>query len=217
MTAKPSGCAGCPLEHKGKGFVPDTIAKRSKYLFISEAPGSLEVAKSKCLEGKPGFVLKQWGLKAVPTLQLAMERNEITFAHTLRCMPPELQGRAYPKGEDREGAERQCRQYDPPVSEYGTVVLLGDAPQRLWFREELDAEDASDRAIRHDVKGVMGRIGRVYEKDGTRYVFAPHPAYVLRQPALVQHLQESLRIASNCETMLVPHYMNWQDAITELA
>lgn len=214
---KPSGCAGCPLEHKGKGFVPDKIAKRPTYLFIGEAPGGNEVTASEPFVGKAGFVLKQWGVKAVPQLQLAMERGEVSLGNTLRCLPPEVQGRPYPKGDERVQAETQCRQYDPDHSQYTTVVLFGDSPQRVWFRDELSAEDASDRAIRHDLKGVMGRVGRVYERNGVRYVFAPHPAFVLRQPALVQHLQESLRIASGCETMLVPNYMKWTDAMEELA
>jgi uracil-DNA glycosylase family 4 len=215
-TSKPAGCAECPLREKGLGFVPDKVAPRPKYLFIGEAPGKNEVAESEPFVGKAGFVLKQWGVRAVGPMQLAMERGEVTLANTLRCLPPEVQGRPYPKGDEKLQAEACCSQYNQPLDAYSTVVLFGESPQRRWFNEELTNEDASDKSLRRDLKGVGGRIGRVYERNGKRFVFAPHPAWVLRQPSLVQHLQESLKIAANTERMLAPDYLSWTNALQEL-
>lgn len=218
MLVKPAGCAACPLYTKGRGFVPDTISKKQKIRFIGEAPGTNEIGEGVPFVGKAGFVLKQWLMKAVPTLQLAFDRGEISLANTLRCLPPEIQGRPYPKGEEKEQAELCCRQYDTPLGTTETVILLGESPQRAFFGPELSAEDASDRRLGRDVKGVTGRIGRVIERDGVRYVFAPHPAYILRQPAMVQHGQEALRIASNTERMIEPaYYQDWNAALQEIA
>lgn len=214
---KPAGCDACPLRDKGVGFVPDKVAKKPRILFIGEAPGKNEIVQGEPFIGDAGFVLKNWLMKAVSYIQLAWDRGEITIGNTLRCLPPEVQGRPYPKGDERLQAESCCRQYDNFTEDIHTVVLFGDSPQRAWFREELEAEDASDRRLGRDVKGVMGRVGRVYERDGKRWVFAPHPAFILRQPAIVEHGQQSLHIASGQERVVEPDYVPWEDALKELA
>lgn len=217
LLKKPAGCDGCSLQMKGVGFCPDRPAKNvAKYAFIGEAPGKNEVEKGEPFVGKAGFVLENWLVRAVPMLQLAKEKGEIMYANTLRCLPPEVQGRPYPKGEDRAIAEVQCRQYDNIPDSVETVVLFGDSPQRVWFKDELAAEDAAARRLGRDAPGVMGRVGREIEKDGKRYVFAPHPAFILRQPALVQHGQNSLKIAANTEKKMEPDYIRWEDAVNEI-
>jgi uracil-DNA glycosylase len=216
MLQKPKGCEGCPLEQKGKGFCKDKPAKKPRYLFIGEAPGKNEIDKGEPFIGKAGFVLENWLVRAVSSIQLAKEKGEIMYANTLRCLPPEIQGRPYPKGEERLLAEAHCRQYDDFPESVHTVVLFGDSPQRCWFGEEIDAEDAAARRLGRDTPGVMGRVGRELEKSGKRWVFAPHPAFILRQPALVGHGQNALKIASNTEQRLEPEYVKWNEAIGEL-
>lgn len=217
MLKKPDGCDGCPLKDKGKGYCKDKPAKKkAKYLFIGEVPDKSEINVGEPFAGRAGFVLKNWLIRAVGDLQLAEEKGEITYANTLRCLPPEFQKRAYPKGEEKTLAEAHCRKYDNFPETVETVVLFGDAPQRYWFGEELDAEDAAARRLGRDAPGVMGRIGREYMKDGKRWVFAPNPAFILSQPALVQHGQNSLKIAANTEKLIEPEYTKWQDAIEEL-
>jgi len=214
---KPNGCEGCPLKDKGQGFCPDRKAqKQAKYLLMGEAPGKNEILKGEPFVGKAGFVLDNWLIRAVPRIQLAKERGEIMYANTLRCLPPEVQGRPYPRGEEKLLAEAQCRVYDSFPESIHTVVLFGDSPQRCFFREELEAEDASDKRLGRDLKGVMGRIGREYMKDGKKWVFAPHPAFILRQPALVQHGQEALKIASGEQQVVEPEYYSWESALEEL-
>lgn len=219
MIPKPNGCIGCSLHDKGKGFCPDKIAKAPKYVLIGEAPGKNEIAGDTPgpFVGKAGFVLHQWLIKAVPVLKIAMERGEVTLMNTLRCLPPEIQGRAYPRGEEKLQAEAHCRQYDNIPDTVHTLVLFGESPQRAWFGTELEAEDLVDRKLGHQVKGVMGRVGRVYERDGRRWVFAPHPAYILRQPSLVMHGQQALRIAVQEAKVLEVDYMDWDTAVREVA
>lgn len=215
MTTKPITCEGCPLHSKGKGFVPDQRVTNPDYIIFGEAPGSAEISAGKPFQGKAGFVLKNWLIRQVPQLQLADEKRKVSYMNVLKCLPPEVQGRPYPKGQEKLDAERHCSQYMAPL-DAETVVLCGESPQRYFFQDELAREDASDRSIKHDLKGVMGRVGRTYMRNGITYVFAPHPTYILRQPALVGHGVEALRIATKCETLMEPNYMAWNDAMQEL-
>jgi hypothetical protein len=168
--------------------------------------------------GRAGWVLKEWLIKAVPQLRLAWEKGEIGLANTLRCLPKEIQGRAYPRGSEKIQAEANCRQYDSKSAfeSAHTVVLFGESPQRCWFGTELALEDLTDRKLGHDVKGVMGRIGRTYERDGKTWVFAPHPAFILMQPSLVAHGQEALKIAAGVDNVLTVDYMDWGQVMQEL-
>jgi len=216
MLQKPDGCKDCPLKDKGKGFVPDIIQPNAEYVFIGEAPGKHEITEGKPFVGQAGYVLKEWLLKAVSPLRLKYEQNRISIGNTLRCLPPEIQGRAYPRGAERISAERCCRQYDNLGSAH-TIILFGESAQRCWFGPELEAEDLTDRRLGHDIKGVMGRIGRVYVKEGRRYVFAPHPAWILRQPSLVEHGQQALKIAAEVDKTLDITYTNWDSCLRELA
>lgn len=216
MIKKSQGCDGCPLQTKGIGYCPDKHAPKVKYMIIGETPDKTEINKGVPFGGRAGFVLDNWLIRAVPELRLAKEKGEVSYMNTLRCLPPEVQGRAYPKGEDKELAEAHCRTYDNIPATVHTVVLLGEAPQRLWFGTELNDEDASDRRLGRSVKGVMGRIGREYIKDDKRWVFGPNPASILRQPALVQHGQMSLKIAANVDKAVEPDYIKWDVALQEL-
>lgn len=219
---KPEGCRGCPLHDKGQGFCPDKVAPRAAYLFIGEAPGKHEIIHTEQrpaqpFVGKAGFALHQWLIRAVPQLQVAVERGAVTFANTLRCLPPEVQGRPYPKGQEKVDAEAQCRQYDHFTPEIRTVVLFGESPQRVWFKDELEAEDLTDRKLGRDAKGVAGRMGRVYQKAGKTWVFAPHPAWILRQPSLVEHGQACLKIAAGTDTEVAVAYTGWEQAMGALS
>ena len=217
MLVKPETCEGCSLYASGKGYCPDKIAPHARYVFWAEAPGRNEIIQHEPFVGKAGYVLKNWLMHAVLLFKVAFERGEITFANTLRCLPPEIQGRAYPRGEDRRLAEQHCRQYDPSLDGVETIVLFGEAPQRVWFDEELRLEDATDKRLGHDLKGVSGRIGREYLKGGKRWILAPHPAYILRQPALVAHGQAALKIAANQERVVDVEYVPWEAGMEALA
>lgn len=213
---KPSGCVGCPLADAGKGFCPDQLVPNPEYTIYGEAPGSTEIGVGRPFEGKAGFVLKNWLMHAVPALKIAAERKKVSYRNILHCLPPKVANRPYPTGAIKLEAEAQCGQYRSPDIDAPVVILCGEVPQRWFFAEELDAEDATDRSLGREAKGVMGRIGRVYEKNNRKYVFAPHPAFVLRQPALVTHGQRALEIAVGQSKELEPDYQNWERAMEEL-
>lgn len=210
-------CEGCPLAQTGKGFCPDQLVSKPEYTIYGEAPGTTEIQKGRPFEGKAGFVLKNWLMHAVPTLKIAAERGRVSFRNILHCLPPVKAGRPYPTGKDRDAAEAHCAQFRSPELDAPVVILCGEVPQRYFFGEELDAEDAVSKSLGHDLKGVTGRIGRVYQKNDRTYVFAPHPAYILRQPSLMTHGQRALEIAVGSSQELEPTYMGWEIAMEELA
>lgn len=216
MLQKPNGCSACPLLQTGRGFVPDQIVENEEYCIFGEAPGTTEIGEGKPFVGRAGFVLRSWLIRAVPQLQIALEKNRISFRNILHCLPLEQKGRPYPTGETKREAEGCCKQYHSEIKAK-TVILCGDVSQRYFFSEELEAEDASDRRLGRDAKGVMGRIGRTYERDGKRFIFAPHPAFILRQPALVQHGQQALSIAVGKDKELEPAYVSWKEALETLS
>lgn len=217
MIQRPNTCEGCPL-HKTSvpGFCPDKIPVESEILFVAEAPGKNEIIKGEPMVGQAGFVLKNWLMPAAPQIKIADEQGKVGIANVLRCLPKEVQGKPYPKGQDKRDAERMCRQYDHMPTTVRTVILFGENAQHLHFGPELEEEDAASRTIGREPKGVMGRIGRVVERDGIRWVFAPHPAYILRQPSLVQHGQEVLKIAANNFETVVPDILPWHIALQEI-
>ena len=194
---KPQDCARCSLANLGVGFVPDLVHPNALFEVRGERPWKHELAANAPFSGQAGFVLKQWGLAAVPQMRVALERQQVDLTNTLRCLPRSLSPKdTYPtKRADQLAAEECCSQYNKSAAP--VVILAGEHAQRSTFRAELDAEDAVDRSLGHDLKGMMGRIGRQYTRDGRRYVFAPHPSAVLRSPYLVAHLQAALRIAAN--------------------
>lgn len=194
---QPETCTGCPLYGRGIGFVPDKSSGISPALIlIGEAPGKNEVAQGIPFVGQAGFVLTNWLLRAVPDLQYLADSGRIYFGNTLRCLPPATNGRNYPVGDERKLAESHCRQYDAWQESKVPVVLLGEIPQRYWFKEELADEDRRDRKGGRDIKGVWGRVGKTYHKAGRKYIFAPHPSAILRDPRLVEQGQIALKIAS---------------------
>jgi uracil-DNA glycosylase family 4 len=213
---KPDGCNGCVLQASGRGYVPDDVPAMAEIIIRGEAPARVECEVGRPFQGQAGFVLKEWLLKAVPELQVALEKGRVGFSNNLKCWPPEVSGRPYPTGDTKRASEEHCKQYTAWPSSVKTVILCGEHPQRQFFGPELEAEDLTDRQLGREPKGVMGRIGRVYERDGVRWVFAPHPAYILRQPALVGQGQEALRIAANTAKFEDPKVLAWLEAITEL-
>jgi uracil-DNA glycosylase len=213
---KPSSCNGCPLQTTGRGFVPDLIPTKAEVIIRGEAPARVECEQGKPFVGQAGFVLKEWLLKAVPELQILLERGKIGFSNNLKCWPPEVSNRPYPMGETKRLAEEHCKQYTLWPDAVKTIILCGEHPQRQYFGDELANEDAVSRSLGREPKGVMGRIGRVYERDNKRWVFAPHPAYILRQPALVQHGQEAMQIATQSAKEVEPEMVKWDMAVKVL-
>jgi uracil-DNA glycosylase len=57
--------------------------------------------------GKSGALLNQWVLP-----QVGLRRDELFIDNTLRCLPPRVDDKNYPVGDEKKQAERCCRHYD---------------------------------------------------------------------------------------------------------
>lgn len=204
MLPKPPECSNCPLFQTSTGFgydrlgdkpvLADTDLSHVKLVVWLEALGNTEVAQGLAIVGDSRFVIEQWGFRAVPELQVMNERGEILYGNTLRCKPRKNGDRAYPIGEERMAAEQVCRQYDRLPNPTVPVLLCGEIAQRLFFRQELLEEDNADKKQGREIKGMQGRLGRVWQKEGRYFIFGPHPAYIMRQPQFIEHLHQVLRI-----------------------
>lgn len=193
---KPAACSGCPYETDGVGFVPDTIVLDPLFVLQGDRPWKTEAAFGQPFAGQAGFVLKQWGIGVVPALKMALDRQRISLCNTLRCLPRSLEeSQRKQRSREHAAAVEHCRVH-ATAAPSATHVLLGEVAQRAYFAAEMDAEDAAERAAGREIPGIMGRIGRVYKRNGVRFVFAPHPSWVLRSPRMVAHLQRALSIAA---------------------
>ena len=233
MLPKPPACSSCALVNIGKGYCPDKEVASPLYVFIGEAPGKNELVKGEPFVGDAGYVLHNWGIVAVPEIRLAWEAGRIWLGNTIRCLYPKAKvtDRPYPTGTEQDSAEECCGQYDgwavpsrpsdkscpePPNTQQQAikaVVLFGEVPQRLWFGAELEDEDDTDRRAGRRPKGVLRRVGRVRVRYGWRFVFAPHPAWVMREPSLYEHLEKALTIASGREASQPIQHVPWEAAL----
>ena len=212
-------CSGCSLEHSGRSFGYDRLGNKPlsvndidkvKLVVWLEALGRREAEQGLALVCDSRFVLEQWGFRAVPELQLMNDRSQIAFCSSIRCQPPKIKDKNYPIGEIRTIAEKQCRQYDILPPSNIPILMLGEKAQQLWFRQELLDEDKTDQRLGREIKGLMGRLGRVWEKDGRQWIFGPHPTFIMRQPQLIEHLHAVLRITLSVlkgtrDVLTVPH------------
>ena len=65
------------------------------------------VRKGVPIVGKTGFELVSWVFPNV-----GLSRRELFVDNTIRCLPPKTKQGAYPKGDERKGAEKACRMWD---------------------------------------------------------------------------------------------------------
>ena len=124
--SKAPGCAGCPWETIGRGYVPADGPARSPIAFLGEAPWIDELAVGIPFAGAAGamvsriFRRNQW------------TREQYRFDNTIRCAPPILEMTQIP---GFAGAVTHCRQYsDQTLAEdHAVVVPLGNTAIRRVF------------------------------------------------------------------------------------
>lgn len=123
MLQKPSGCFGCPLESRGKGFAPPVGPKSSPLLFVGEALGEVEATRGIPFVGPAGKVLDHI------LRRRGLDRQEQRIANLVSCQPPNdwLDGAPW-----EYEAVNHCRQYLEPVlqEDHKVVVALGGSATR---------------------------------------------------------------------------------------
>jgi len=164
---KPAGCKGCPLEHIGKGFVPDEQHANPRLIIQGEAPGTDEVDAGQPFVGKAG-----WWLWKNILEQAGVTRDDCYIGNTLRCLPPvNKAGEFYPVGSTKVVAEQHCRQYDRHTKEASNVPLM------LFGAHAMSVRLGTDR--------VSQWHGHIASVDGRVTGCTYHPAAVMRQPNLL--------------------------------
>ena len=117
---KPSGCAGCSLEHAGWGFAPPSGPRGARITIIGEALGGEEA-----IQGAP-FVGAAGGVLSRVLHRVGIDRDSVRIANVVSCRPPGdlLVGTRY-----EDHAIATCRQFLQPVlddvPENGVVVPVG--------------------------------------------------------------------------------------------
>ncbi len=192
MRKKPEGCAGCPLERTGRGFVRP-VKEDKKYMLLvqGEAPGSEEIAEGRPFVGQAGKTLR---LLVLPFA--GVTADQVFFDNTLRCLPPSnAMGEAYPTGESRKRAEQHCRQYDVWDEFPKDVPLLcvGGKAQEMWFPG----------------KNISDIHGHIEIRNGRAIGCTFHPSFVNRTslnvlPLVIAEVRNLLEAAKRPELLRRP-------------
>lgn len=101
---KTEGCGSCPYNLTGQGFAPDHVPANPKLAFLAEAAGETEMMERAPLVGSTGRMFFHQLLHPI-----GLKREDVILANVLRCHPPL---NAYPIGQMRKDAEKQCRKWD---------------------------------------------------------------------------------------------------------
>ena len=162
-------CTGCPLHSTRTNLVFGRGNEKASLLFVGEAPGAKEDATGEPFVGAAGKLLDLY-LEAVD-----LTRDDYYIANILKCRPPQ----------NRDPSPEEIRACTPFLEEQierirpKLIVCLG----RI----------AAMRLIREDFR-ITEEHGRVFEKDGRRYLAVFHPAALLRDPrkkeAMLQDFKE---------------------------
>lgn len=168
MASKPSGCAGCPYEHSGKGFneahrgnvaVAGGDLTRSNVLFVAEAPSRQEATDGTNLTGGSGTVLTSLCKEA------GFDRLQYPSTHVIRCSPPNHET-------PDPVAIEYCRKYlekDLITIQPNLIVGLGNAP--LHAIVGLD--------------NVLLRRGSLYDSPYGKYLAILQPAHIMKERMLL--------------------------------
>lgn len=112
---KPSGCVGCPLEHRGDGFAPAEGPLAAWLLLVGEALGTVEAMTGRPFMGDAGGMLQRlFNL-------LGWTRDAVRIHNVINCHPPN------DWFDDRapwyHGALNHCRYLDDSLNSGPSVVV----------------------------------------------------------------------------------------------
>jgi DNA polymerase len=181
-------CTACPLEQNTTQAVPGIlVGDRADIMLIGEGPGADEDRLGKPFVGRAGQLLQT-------TLQELNITNNIYVTNIVKHRPPKNR-KPLPSEMDTCGEKFLLREIF--IREPKAIVCLGRTAAEYFFLQKKILVRHNYLANYH-----IGRIrGQTFEiESGVRRipVFCTwHPAYILRNPALLDELKEDLRKA--CE------------------
>lgn len=162
-------CKMCELHKERKKAVPGDGSPTARVVFVGEAPGYEEDKKGKPFVGKSGNLLMS-KIKEI----LGLDRSEVFITNIVRCRPP--QNRTPEKNEIEK-----CTPYlleELNIIDPQLVVALGaPAAKVLLMRDEKITE------LR----------GNFYKRSDYTVFVTFHPAYVLRNPGVMDIFNEDFK------------------------
>jgi len=114
---KPAECRSCPLEHLGKGYVPNDGPGLADIHFVGETPWIDEIVKGIPFAGISGAMVHRLLRRNYLT------REQFSWDNIIRCAPPHMEfaGKHY-----EHGAAQHCAQFTHPAREgHKVIVPLG--------------------------------------------------------------------------------------------
>ncbi len=151
-------CKKCGLWKSCRNpFMDSAGADKPDILIIGEAPGETEDYKGIPFVGRAGQLLRQ-------VVEEFVDISTVRFTNTVRCRPPENKITKRAINYCRQFAIDEIEQYDPAI-----VILLGNSPLNAVLGQS----------------GISSWNGVIIEKDDRIYLPLYHPAYVLRNNAVM--------------------------------
>lgn len=162
--AKPKSCFGCPLEHRGVGYVPGEGPLHG-IAILAEQPGYDEVAFGRPMVGAAGGMLARILRRTYRT------REQFRIENTLRCCPP---GGEIHKSWLQEAATH-CSRYSKPALDQSPVIL---AMGGTAIRQALGLWDWDLKKIVENFHGTVTQL-----PSGQYVVGTYHPSHLQRGAA----------------------------------
>lgn len=205
MVPKPPGCAGCPLEKIGVGFVPFQLRK-GPILMVGEQPGEDEAASGQCFTGGSGQWLRSLCRNA------GIDFDQVSLTNTVLCNTRQDGANIYPLSPDwhltsRQDAElaiKHCTETYlwPNITRSGKERVFAIGAQAL---KQLTGRDGI-HTWRGSPLPLLGRMDR------PRVIPTIHPAALMRQAKLSSVVVKDLR--KSC--ILPPENYNLFPTLEEL-
>lgn len=179
---KPAECAGCPLVHKGKGFVSGIVQGKPLWVvenghailnpeattlldqvnlgFCGEAPALDELLQQKPFSGRAGQLLQHWAFEPA-----GVDFNDCLVDNVLHCVQPDNE---LPPVEELRPAIVHCRRYSVwkqwgaqrDMLTYHPAALLRDpVPLPLLVHDIGRAREMSEEGVKTRVLLGSASIG----------------------------------------------------------
>lgn len=169
VASRISSCKLCELHRERKRAVPGDGNPTASVIFVGEAPGYEEDRKGRPFVGKSGNLLTS-KIKEF----LGMSRTDVFITNVVRCRPP--QNRTPEKGEIEICSKYLFEEIEIICPEL--VVALGAPAAKV-----LTMKDEKITELR----------GNFYKRPNYMVFVTFHPAYVLRNPSVMELFDEDFR------------------------
>ncbi len=168
IAAQVRTCTLCRLCEGRTQAVPGEGPADARVMFVGEGPGLQEDRQGRPFVGPAGQLLNQLLLGA------GLRRPEVFITNIVKCRPPNNR-------EPLPGEVEACREYLD-----GQIALL--QPRLIC----LLGRPATQTLL--DPSASIGRVhGRVFERDGLRYMPIYHPAAALHNPGMRAPLEQDFK------------------------